>query len=1207
MKKRIVCALLALIMLVSLVPATALTASAASLKTSEAAITVLKQLEGYSTTCNANGYTGYGTVCTEKGTHGTHTTTEKKADVALREALADLDDAINSFASKNGLSLTQNKHDALVLFSFENGTAWTTGTGDFKAAVTSGKKGTEFLNAICWWDNNIADDNRRMVEANMYLNGVYSSTKPSQFIRVKLDTNAGFVEVPTYDADGNFVLDDDGEIVTEMTKVEAYLAEAEYQYFDITKTKTISIVPTNTNHTFMGWYTDDLVGERVTTLTAANHNDTLYAHWQATIDEPGTINVYYSMYSKDLASTTIYTAPGGKETKASLAKYITIVSEYLDDQGTRWGYVIETNNIYVFGDVGEEDYGYTVGNGIGWVKISTAKSGSTSDTSADIDVTVTVTNSYVNRRSEASIYSTKNGTYNQGAQLRIINTASKDGFLWGQVAESATSNESVGWVALMYTNFESVRNEGTNVNNGTVIATATITYSGYVNVRSDAGTDNQIVGALPKGTQVDLYETKYVNGIQWGRCKTGWLCLAYADVTTIVKDTSYTTDSGYLSYVFTGTLIDATSCEIFKSPSESAERVRTREYLDPNVTITNLTAAEGYTWGKFEKGWVKVSDSKGAAVDVKLDVTQYTVSADALTVRTAADTSSARVDTLSKGVEFNVNQSKQVIVVGETVWGYADKVGEDNKTYGGWVNLASKYVSRSTMPTVSTDTNTPTGQTATIIGADSVRVRGDSTLSGKVIGSIARGTTVNILGERNGWYMIDYEVDDDPETDSWVYSQYVEVKEGTVGSGSTGTGSTGETGVGIISNTYSGVNVRSNPGTGSALVGKILPGTQVNILEVTTYGSSKWGRVEQGWICMDYVTIVSDLPDEVLAALNGTTTGSTGTTSGSSSTAEVAIYTGTVTAAEGVKVYKTTSQNSDVVRELAKGANVTMHEIVTVTEKVTTSTTESNSGATTTTKEVTSYWARVNDGYIYSPGDNLSLDTLDEATYTLTESNTLNVRNNAGTDGTTVKFKLAKGDQVAVTKLQIVNGKVWGYVECDDGEGWASLAYMTKGAVSVADQTVTETTPAETTPTLGSTGNTGTGGYVTNTSGYKYTGKVINTNSLNVRATASTNASITTTLKNGASLVIYETTISEYMAWGRCDAGWVYLYYVDMTPVNGAVDARVVYNDNTIAYTDVNCSEVAGTYSKMAVIDIYEIVGNMVRTDLGWVSTDNLL
>ena len=141
---------------------------------------------------------------------------------------------------------------------------------------------------------------------------------------------------------------------------------------------------------------------------------------------------------------------------------------------------------------------------------------------------------------------------------------------------------------------------------------------------------------------------------------------------------------------------------------------------------------------------------------------------------------------------------------------------------------------------------------------------------------------------------------------------------------------------------------------------------------------------------------------------------------------------------------------------------------------------------------------------------------------------------------------------------------------------------------------------------MGSTGNTGTG--MTNSSGYRYTGKVINANEVNVRATASTSAKKTTTLKNGASLVIYETTISENMAWGRCDAGWVYLYYVDLTPcVNGAVDARVVFNDNTIIYSDVNGSSVVGTYAKMSVVDIYEIVGKMARTDQGWINTDNLL
>ncbi len=51
MKKRIVCVLLTLIMLVSLVPVTALTASAASLKTSEAAITIMKKLAIFKDKC----------------------------------------------------------------------------------------------------------------------------------------------------------------------------------------------------------------------------------------------------------------------------------------------------------------------------------------------------------------------------------------------------------------------------------------------------------------------------------------------------------------------------------------------------------------------------------------------------------------------------------------------------------------------------------------------------------------------------------------------------------------------------------------------------------------------------------------------------------------------------------------------------------------------------------------------------------------------------------------------------------------------------------------------------------------------------------------------------------------------------------------------------------------------------------------------------
>lgn len=1244
MKKRFVCAFLALILLVGLVPATALTAEAASLSVSESAITVLKQLEGYSQKCDSNGYTGYGTKCTQKGNHANHLTTETKADQALREELKALDKAINN----SGLTLTQSKHDALVLFSFQNGTAWLNGTGSLKSAVSSGKKGTDFLNALCTWNASEADDDRRMIEANMYLYGVYSSTRPSKFIRVRFDASTSIKETV-----GSWMVVkwQDGYINGE---------ESRTYYYDVTSKPAPHLVPVTENYNFTGWYVGTEFGqlEKVGALTASHHGKTLVAGWAPTsaitdnavavnylVNKSQLLSEYVYAYNpgelkyythKDESGKTVteeYYVPteksgfelaqDAKKNKIKASKFfctddaLWVDRDMLDENGTRWCRIQETQY---------------------WVKVSNKTSGASSSDSS-IDLTVTVTNDYVNRREKASIYSNKTGSYNSGDKLRIIDTASKDGFLWGMVAKNTTGTESAGWIALMYTDYETVRNQSasSNTNSGTVIATGFITYNGYVNVRSDAGTDNRIVGALPCGTEVKIYQTKFVNGLEWGRTDSGWFCLSYANITR-KSNTTNTTDVGFSAYAFTGEL--AASAVIYQSPD--GDPISTFQVISGNVTVSNLVKSGDITWGKISQGWVKVSDANGAPVDVKLDTAKYNVIS-TLTVRKQPNAAAGRVDTLSKGVEFNVNQDgSQVIVVGDSIWAWAYKVGEGNKTYGGWVNLANKYVTRGNAPTVSVENNqTLTGKVGTIVGADSVRVRGDSTLSGKLLGSIARGTVVNVLDERNGWYKIDYKLSDDESIDSWVYGQYIEVTDGSVGSttgSNTSTGntvSTDGTGIGIIANTYGGVNLRATPGTGGTLKGKILPGTQVNILETKTVGSAKWGRVEQGWICMDYVQIISDLPQEVLDALLGTnnTTGTNNGTSSSTTTgAEVAIYTGTVN--QQVNVRKTTSLDAEIVRVLEAGANITLHEILEV--ETVTEYTDDGTGKLVSEK-IIGYWARVNDGYIYNPAAHIALDALDESVYTVTGSENLNVRSAAGT-GNSIVHKLSKGDQVKVTRLQIVDGNVWGYVEAEatdaktyidengnevvsdnawekawNGEGWISLAYTTKGAVSLKNNNTNSgsnapeaTTPTETKP-VGSLGNTGSTGIVNNASGYKYTGKVINTTSLNVRATASTNAKVTTKLSGGASLVIYETCISESMAWGRCDAGWVYLYYVDMTPVNGAVDARVVYNDNTIAYTDVNCSETAGTYARMAVIDIYEIVGNMVRTDLGWVSTDNLL
>ena len=501
-------------------------------------------------------------------------------------------------------------------------------------------------------------------------------------------------------------------------------------------------------------------------------------------------------------------------------------------------------------------------------------------------------------------------------------------------------------------------------------------------------------------------------------------------------------------------------------------------------------------------------------------------------------------------------------------------------------------------------------------------------LYGQVLGNINRGTKVAVLEEKDGWYKIDFDVDNNKETDSWIYSQYLEVKMGVVESGTGGTGSAGGTGTtqktdgtgkGIIANTYAGVNVRSGAGIANAIVGKILNGTEVTILEVKLVGAAKWGRVKQGWICMDYVTMISY--DEIPGNnSNNGSSGNKGTGVDSFDEAErtttTAVYTGSVKA--DTTVYKTPNPNlkDNTVRSIGTGENITIHELTAVTleiyegDKVDDK--NKNNDVETVVKQ-TSYWARINDGWIKDPDVNIQLNALDEKVHTVTGASNLNVRGDAGTTYG-ILAELKKGDQVPVTKLKIVKDSgtrtltVWGRVETSDGiVGYCDLSYMSEGALyEKKEEPTTPTTPSA--PTIGSTGNTGDGGFVNNKGGYKYTGKVINTESLNVRVTASTGAKKATTLKKGANLVIYETKISEDMAWGRCDAGWVYLYYVDLTPASGsAIDARVVYTDNTIIYTDNAASSVAGTYSRMSVIDIYEYVGDMARTDLGWVSTGNLL
>ena len=49
------------------------------------------------------------------------------------------------------------------------------------------------------------------------------------------------------------------------------------------------------------------------------------------------------------------------------------------------------------------------------------------------------------------------------------------------------------------------------------------------------------------------------------------------------------------------------------------------------------------------------------------------------------------------------------------------------------------------------------------------------------------------------------------------------------------------------------LRIRSDAGTNNKIVGFLYDGDTVTVLETKTVGSVSWGRISQGWICMDYV------------------------------------------------------------------------------------------------------------------------------------------------------------------------------------------------------------------------------------------------------------------------------------------------------------------------------------------------------------------
>ena len=448
-----------------------------------------------------------------------------------------------------------------------------------------------------------------------------------------------------------------------------------------------------------------------------------------------------------------------------------------------------------------------------------------------------LTGSDVNLRSGAGTGYSVIGSLYLGQRVTVIDNSDAN---WAKI-RTESGQEGYCTKEFLQISDGSGSNAGEEVSIGKAITTD------YLNLRSGAGLNHNVLTVLAKGAVVDVIDNSdgawvkvKTNDGTVGYCSKDYLQMEVAPTTVSLSETERTVTAGE-SFEFTATISDESLPTAVSTNAGAVQVTYLRQ--EGNTHIYQIQALQA---GNAE---IRISANGAcASLQVTVDAAQQetqgkqaTVNADYLNIRSGKGTDTSIIGGLTQG---------SVV----TILDNSDANWVKIRTAGGIEGyVAREYLTGAETPSEPTTPETPSETTTATVNADVLNVRSGKGTDTSIVGTIRNGETVTVLDNSDaGWVKI--------KTASGLEG-YV-AREYLTGTETPSEPTTPETPSETTTATVNAdvLNVRSGKGTDTSIVGTIRNGETVTVLDNSdaTWVKIKTSSGLEGYVHRDYLNFGSN-------------------------------------------------------------------------------------------------------------------------------------------------------------------------------------------------------------------------------------------------------------------------------------------------------------------------------------------------------------